>query len=271
MLKFHLFLSFMLFQNLGFSQTCDCDIFPIKSECKDSCKIKMLQNGTKQQLKKDLKLSEETAKKIINVPKRKNKTKIEDFQDVLPCKYYNEFESKLNSHYAISFSQSIVNGDAFTGDKIMGNKTVNNNTNNFFQSEYKPLNKTIEDEVAKNLALLVKKYPAHPLIQIDIEAGNNQRRKIALSLSRLLGDKNLGYYPERRVTMGNYPDYPITVRTKPENEIFISEFMKALRPFIIGEYAIFKDPNMGSGGMPDVIFYLNGMPIFDANGVVKIE
>src|SRR5689334_14327596 len=86
----------IVFGNTALSQSCDCDIFPVKKECKKICGIKLLQSGTKEQLKNTLKLDDATAQKIISLPDRKTKTKIEDFQDVLPYKDYKDLDIKFN-------------------------------------------------------------------------------------------------------------------------------------------------------------------------------
>lgn len=69
-----------------FCQKCDCDIYPITQVCKDTCGIKLLQTGTKAQLKKKLNLDDETAQQIVNLKSRKNRKTIASFQNVLTYK-----------------------------------------------------------------------------------------------------------------------------------------------------------------------------------------
>jgi hypothetical protein len=129
-MKYNLFLfvlaSFTI-SNIVVSQACDCDIFPVKTECKKNCGIKLLQTGSKEQLQKTLNLEEKTAQKIASLPQRKNKTKIEDFQDDLPYNQYMDLDNKFTMWISnTGIIQTNVSGDNVAHDKIVTNITYMN-------------------------------------------------------------------------------------------------------------------------------------------------
>ncbi len=151
---------------------------------------------------------------------------------------------------------------------VTQNQSGGQNTVNIFQNEYKPLNVAISNEVEQKLKMLIKKYPNHPLVRIEIESGNSQRHKIALSIANFFHPMNLGDYPQGNTFMGRFPDYPISVFVNPANLNFANELINALKPFIEGEYKIIKDEGFS---IDFIRIYLNGQPSFDNNGSVKIN
>ena len=112
-------LSVPLLYQTSFSQDCDCLIFPVKPACKETCGIKLLQTGTKQQLTSTLKLDEKTAEKIVSTPDRKNKKSVKAFQEDLPYAPYIDLERKFNNWISSTVvDQHNVNGDNVGRDKI---------------------------------------------------------------------------------------------------------------------------------------------------------
>ena len=120
-----IFIIFFATRSVLFSQNCDCTP-PVEPACLNIC-FGILQTGTKEQITQTLKISPETAQKIVNAPNRKSKTKIEDFQDVLSHKSYLELESKFSTN----IFQSNITGDNVGRDKLTKNYySINPFTNN---------------------------------------------------------------------------------------------------------------------------------------------
>ncbi len=72
MINIKLILLFAIFSITSltvFSQNCNCDYFPVKAECKEKC-FQILQIGTSEQITQKVKVSPETAKKIVSTPNR---------------------------------------------------------------------------------------------------------------------------------------------------------------------------------------------------------
>lgn len=148
------------------------------------------------------------------------------------------------------------------------NQSGGQNTVNYFQNEYRPLDESISKEVSLNLETLINKYPNHPFIHVEIESGNNYRNKVALALNDFFSEKKLGSYDPTNTFIGRFPDYPISVFTSLDNKKFATELIDALKPFIQGEYKLVE---IGTGLSNYLRIYLNGQPVFDNNGRVKIN
>lgn len=101
---------------------CDCNIFPVRLECKKKCGMQLLQAGSKAQLKKALGLGEETAQKVVKDPHRRNKKSVDDFQKSMPRKNFLALKGAYQK-WLINFSQNTANGD-----NVAGNKNVTYNT-----------------------------------------------------------------------------------------------------------------------------------------------
>jgi len=116
-----------------FSQ-CDCYTFPVAPNCKKECGIILLQSGTKEQLKAELKLDDKTIDKIINTPNRENKKSVNDFKTNLQNDY-QKVEKAYNNWTTYINIQSTTTGDIVNGDKITiigdtsKNRSVQNNNN----------------------------------------------------------------------------------------------------------------------------------------------
>lgn len=124
----------------GLSQKCDCLIFPVAQDCKETCGIRLLQSGTKQQLTSTLKLEEKTAEKIVATPGRKAKKTVQDFRDALPYSPYLELETKFSSYInGNSIVQQNTNGDNVGRDKITNiNYTVKDSLGGIIESPKSP-------------------------------------------------------------------------------------------------------------------------------------
>jgi hypothetical protein len=119
--KILLFLIFKTLISSVYSQDCDCDIFPVKKECKQNCGLVVLQSGTKDEIVKKMKVKDETAQRIVKIQNRKNYKKVSDFEEELPLKYYKDLEGQYEIYINENSIQNNVNGDNVAGNKIMGN------------------------------------------------------------------------------------------------------------------------------------------------------
>jgi hypothetical protein len=175
-----------------------------------------------------------------------------------------------------------IKGDLVKGNKITIKEEINapsalivtkdqsggNNTVNFFQNEYRPLDQKIIQEIDEDLEKLIVAYPNKPKTIIEIESGNSQRNKIALALEELFSKGQLGVYPKGNTFMGRFPDYPISIFINPINKKFTKDLLNSIELFITGEFKIIEDEKF-----PDDIIriYINGEPLFDTNGKVKVQ
>lgn len=116
-----LYLLFSLSTFTVYSQNCDCNIFPVKKECKQECGLKDLQRGSEEELVKKLGVKKETAQRIVKIQSRKNYKKLSDFEEDLPVKYYQDLEKQFNVYLESSVIQNNQNGDNVNGNKVMGN------------------------------------------------------------------------------------------------------------------------------------------------------
>lgn len=151
---------------------------------------------------------------------------------------------------------------------VTKNQSGGENTVNLFQNEYKSINENIRQEISEKLDELANKYPNAPTTVIEIESGNSQRNKLALELEDLLSKNNLGVYPKGNTNMGRYPDYPISVFINPVNKQYTKELLVSLETLISGEFKIIEDEGLPSNTQR---LYINGQPLFDTNGKVKVQ
>jgi hypothetical protein len=121
-----LFFLFSLSILTAYSQDCDCNIFPVKKECKQKCGFKDLQTGSEEELVKKLGIKKETAQKIVKVSTRKNYKKLSDFEEDLPIKYYQDLEKQFNAYLEGNVIQNNQNGDNVNGNKVVGTQIVGN-------------------------------------------------------------------------------------------------------------------------------------------------
>lgn len=177
-----------------------------------------------------------------------------------------------------------IKGDLVQGDKVSNEKmevinapealivTKNQsggiNTVNVFQNEYKPIDDFVENSVSEKLKALSAKYPKAPIVIIEVETGNTQRHKIALDLESLLAKNQLGEYPKGNTFMGRFPDNPISVFTNPINKTYVNELINSLGEFISEGFVIVEEMSFPSNF---VRIYINGQPLFDIKGKVKVQ
>jgi hypothetical protein len=177
-----------------------------------------------------------------------------------------------------------IKGDLIQGDKVTKtkkeeinapsalivtkNQSGGTNTINYFQNEYKSLDHQIIEKIDQELSKLTLEYPNSPRTIIEIESGNSQRNKIALALEELLSKKNLGVYLKGNTSIGRFPDYPISIFINPSNKKYTEDLLNSIELFITGEFKIIEDERFPI----DVIkIYINGQPLFDTNGKVKVQ
>ena len=175
-----------------------------------------------------------------------------------------------------------VSGDLVKGNKsikhdeiiapnaliVTKNQSGGQNTVNVYQNEFKPLDNALETIIEQKLSVLANQYNKHPQIIIEIESNNSQRNKIALYLEKLLSKNNLGTYPKGNTYTGRFPDNPISVIINPKNKDYTDKFLDILRVYIKDKYQIIQDDHFS---LDFIKFYINGQPLFENNGTVKIE
>ena len=106
------------------------------------------------------------------------------------------------------------------------------------------------------------------MVAIEIESGSSHRHHVALTLSKLFQPRGIGNYGEGNSFTNRFPDFPISVFVNPVNHDFIEGLIKALKPFIEGEYKLIEENNWNTDF---VRVYLNGQPSFDNSGKVRIN
>ena len=177
-----------------------------------------------------------------------------------------------------------IAGDLVKGDKVSKTKqeeiyapsalivtkdqSGGQNIVNFSQNEYKAINKDLKEEIKEKLDKLILKYPNPPKIVIEIESGNSQRNKVALEIEELFAKNNLGIYPKGNTFIGRFPEFPISVFINPANKNFANELIDALKSYILGEFKIIEDNATQTNF---IRVYINGEPLFDSTGKVRIQ
>ena len=151
---------------------------------------------------------------------------------------------------------------------VTNNQSGGQNTINYYHNEFRSPNDEISNTIFVNIENLINNYPNHPLTNIEIESGNLQRHKVASQLEQYLSENNLGRYPVGNTFSGRFPEYPISIFFNSNNRRFVEDLLKALKPYIVGEFHLVELPDFPS---EFVRFYINGQPQFDISGKVKIE
>lgn len=174
------------------------------------------------------------------------------------------------------------------GDYVVGEKTINSSENinapnalivtnkqsggqnivNYYQNEFKNPNTEIDNLLDINLKKLVSQYPNHPHTIIEIESGNSQRNKVAIQLEKYLEKYNLGIYPKGNTSMGRFPEYPISIFYNSKNKEYVESLINSIKPFLESDYHLEPNNNFSEA---HIKIYINGQPLFDNNGMVKIE
>jgi len=141
-------------------------------------------------------------------------------------------------------------------------------TINFNSNAYKKPSNKLTRTIFENLKGLKQKYPSPPVIIIQVESGNSQRRKVALQLERFLSEYWLGGYPSGNTSIGRFPEHPISIIYNSKNDLYVKDFLVAICPYMPKEYYLESDDNYSSNR---IILYLNGVPLFSNNGSVIFE
>lgn len=192
--------------------------------------------------------------------------------------------NKVEDTSRVSKTTYNINGDLVQGDKVSHtkNEEINApealivtkdqsggvNTVNVYQNEYKPIDGSVKNSISEKLNALHVKYPKAPVATIEVETGNTQRHKIALDLETLLQKSQLGEYPKGNTFMGRFPDNPISVFINPSNRTYVTELIKSLGEFISEGFVIVEQNSFPSNF---IRIYINGQPLFDTNGKVKVQ
>lgn len=160
-----------------------------------------------------------------------------------------------------------VKGDVVISQNQTGGITAH--TVNITSEKFQDITSDFKIKISDNLAELVKNYPNHPTLLIQVESGDNMRNKVAIEMKGLLSQYGIGYYPKGNTFMGVMPDHSVTIILNPDNKKYIDELFSSLKLFIISDDFHFE-PN--ESFPKDVVkFYINGKPTFDLNGTVTIN
>lgn len=188
-------------------------------------------------------------------------------------------DTALNPKNVYHIKGDLVQGNKVSNEKnevinapealiVTKNQSGGINTVNVFQNEYKPIDDKVKKSISEKLKAVSAKFPKAPISSIEVEAGNTQRHKIALDLESLLANYQLGEYPKGNTFMGRFPENPISVFANPINRTYVDELIKSLGEFISEGFVIVEDVNFPSSF---IRIYINGQPLFDINGKVKVQ
>jgi hypothetical protein len=158
--------------------------------------------------------------------------------------------------------------DASNALIVTNNQSGGQNIINYYQNEFKLPNDEISNSININIQKLIKNYPNHPFTTIEIESGNSLRDKVASQLELYMKIDNLGQYSKGNVSMGRFPDYPISVFFNTKNKQYVEDLIESLKSYIAGEFHFVEMPDFPNNF---VRLYINGQPQFDISGKVKIE
>ncbi|HRK82477.1 MAG TPA: hypothetical protein PLZ12_13615 [Saprospiraceae bacterium] len=80
--------------------------------------------------------------------------------------------------------------------------------------------------------------------------------------------KNWASFGRTNTMIGRFPDVPVSIFYNPELQPVISELKRTLELYIIDGIVLRPDTNYSKG---TIEIYINGTPVFDSYGRVKIE
>ena len=164
-----------------------------------------------------------------------------------------------------------ANGIIIYGDnnKIENNVDINAPINNtYIQSEYKSLDVKIFNEIQSKIENLTVLFPSYPSVIIEIESGNTIRTKIAKTLEKLFSIKNMGRFSINNTFLGRYPGQTMSILIHPSNKEFASSLLEITRLYISADINIIMDDKFSK---KFIKIYINGEPIFDMNGKVRLQ
>jgi hypothetical protein len=193
-----------------FSQVaCDCDIFPVKSDCKEKCGIKILQKGSEDELVQKLKIKKETAKRIVNTPQRSKKTKVEDFQEDLPMKYYKDLEDNFKRYISVDVVQINQNGknNVYLNGDNSGDIKVGDTYNRPLQRHLEPIDlqkifekvksKSTKIKVTSNGSLEGEQFKNEIMIELKKSGYKNIVDKVVPFSQKFFNNERLTIRPDR--------------------------------------------------------------------------
>ena len=68
--------------------------------------------------------------------------------------------------------------------------------------------------------------------------------------------------------MGKFPDHPVTLIFNPENRKYVDALIKSISPYFYSEYHLQEDINFSN---THIKLFINGQPLFEPSGKVKID
>lgn len=164
-----------------------------------------------------------------------------------------------------------INSTIYTENQSGGSNTVNV-TNVMTSASYKEPSSGIVNKVQSQLQELKNKYkiPNLTWIAINIEAGSSLRFKVANDLESILSSKgkNWARFGRTNTMMGRFPEYPVSIFYNPELEPVVFELKRTLEVYISEGIVLRPDAEYLNG---TIEIYINGTPVFDSEGRVKIE
>jgi hypothetical protein len=165
----------------------------------------------------------------------------------------------------------IINSTIYTENQSGGSNTVNV-TNVRTSASYIEPSIYILNKVQSQLQEIRNKHkiPNITWIIINIEAGSSLRYKVANDLESILSSKgkNWASFGRTNTMMGRFPDFPVSIIFNPELETVVSELKKTLELYIIDGIILRPDAVYRKGAIE---IYINGTPVFDSDGRVKVE
>ena len=93
------------------------------------------------------------------------------------------------------------------------------------------------------------------------------RDKIARDLESFLLPRDLGYYLDGPMKIGQFPGYPVKLSTNRNNLEFTIDFRNSIQPYINSIFYIDTSYSIND----NIKMYISGIPTFKSNGKVKIE
>ncbi len=164
-----------------------------------------------------------------------------------------------------------INSTIYTENQSGGSNTVNV-TNVRTSASYTEPSPDILNKLQSQLQEIKNKHkiPNVTWIAINIEAGSSLRFKVANDLESILSSKgkNWARFGRTNTMMGRFPEYPVSIFYTPELEPVVSELKLALEVYIIDGIILRPAAGYQNG---TIEIYINGTPVFDLDGRVKIE
>jgi len=146
----------------------------------------------------------------------------------------------------------------------IGSLTVNPDTH-----KYRPMTQELRRDLETKLAAWSKNYAtAAPVVRVECESGNSQRFKVGVDLGEALARQNLGGFDPTSVSIGRFPEYPLTLHCGSNSLALASAFLSAISSYVTGRVNVVPLTQWPESHLR---LYLNGTPSFSENGAVNME